>query len=350
MTPRRSRPKRIRPAAVAVVAGAVVLVGASTVPPEVPRGDPACDAERPLAGHDSVTRRFARYTPSRSGFAVSFGNEVSPFRLMSAFVLPGTETEIEALLTGRDTAFEATTFGGTLTRLGPQRWTWKAPAEPGIHLVNICDLDTAETASVRFFVLAPYHGSKVFHGYRIGSYRKVPLHDDPAYAVPTGMVRVTEEDLDTWVSPHFQLRQFVCKQKGPFPKYLVMHSRMLLKLEMLLEQLNDRGIAATSFAVLSGYRTPAYNAAIGNRTTYSRHCYGDAADIYVDDDRDGVMDDLDGDGRITRADAVVLARVVEASRDEPWYAPLVGGLGVYGARPNHGPFIHVDTRGTPARW
>ena len=47
---------------------------------------------------------------------------------------------------------------------------------------------------------------------------------------------------------------------------------------------------------MSGYRTPFYNRSIGNQTRFSRHVYGDAADIYADDDGDGKMDDLDGDG------------------------------------------------------
>ena len=47
------------------------------------------------------------------------------------------------------------------------------------------------------------------------------------------------------------------------------------------------GIDASTFRILSGYRTPFYNRSIGNETHYSRHVYGDAADIYVDEDGDG---------------------------------------------------------------
>jgi hypothetical protein len=42
--------------------------------------------------------------------------------------------------------------------------------------------------------------------------------------------------------------------------------------------------------------------------------------------------------------------MVESMRDEAWYEPLVGGLGIYGPAPHRGPFVHVDTRGRPARW
>ena len=44
--------------------------------------------------------------------------------------------------------------------------------------------------------------------------------------------------------------------------------------------------------------------ALGNETRLSRHLFGAAADVFVDESpADGVMDDLDGDGRITARDA-----------------------------------------------
>jgi uncharacterized protein YcbK (DUF882 family) len=146
------------------------------------------------------------------------------------------------------------------------------------------------------------------------------------------------------------LGQFVSKQSGGFPKYLVLRERLLLKLEMLLEEVRSAGIPATTFRILSGYRTPFYNQSIGNETRYSRHVYGDAADIYVDDDGDGTMDDLDGDGKSTLDDARVLAGVVEELSLKSWYQPFEGGLGLYKPNAAHGPFVHVDVRGSPARW
>ena len=111
-----------------------------------------------------------------------------------------------------------------------------------------------------------------------------------------------------------------------------------------------RGIAASTFRIMSGYRTPYYNRRVGNETSYSRHVYGDAADIYVDEDGDGRMDDLDRDGRVTLGDARVLARVVESMSDRWGDDRFEGGLGFYGATRSHGPFVHVDTRGWRARW
>src|SRR5205085_11688976 len=104
-------------------------------------------------------------------------------------------------------------------------------------------------------------------------------------------------------------------------------------------------------AVMSGFRTPRYNVAGGNtggRASLSRHMYGDAADVFVDNDGNGRSDDLNGDGTVDVRDAEVVGRAAEAV--EKKYPSLVGGVGVYKACCGHGPFTHIDTRGYRARW
>jgi uncharacterized protein YcbK (DUF882 family) len=103
--------------------------------------------------------------------------------------------------------------------------------------------------------------------------------------------------------------------------------------------------------VLSGFRTPSYNSGGGNtagRANLSRHTYGDASDIFIDNDGDGNMDDLNGDGRVNIGDARFIQEAVD--RVERAHPELVGGAGVYPACCGHGPFIHIDTRGYRARW
>jgi hypothetical protein len=80
----------------------------------------------------------------------------------------------------------------------------------------------------------------------------------------------------------------------------------------------------------------------------SRHQYGDAADIIIDANRDGRMDDLDLDGRVTYADLQVLDRAVQLIEHK--YPELVGGLGLYHEMGPSGPFAHIDVRGRRARW
>lgn len=289
-------------------------------------------------------------SPPRPGFALRFGDESGTYRLMSTFLLPGDRLEIEVVLPDPGARYVASVDGGSLAQGGPESWVYTAPDETGVHRIEVRERGSGEAICLKALVLVPYDGETVFRGYRIGSYESIPLRNDPAYSRPEGLFRVTGINEDTWLTPHFQLKQFVCKQAADGSRFLIVGPRLLLKLEAILEELNQRGVEAETLFVMSGYRTPFYNRAIGNRTRYSRHVYGDAADIFVDQDRDGMMDDLDGDGEITRADATVLADVVENMTDESWYRPLVGGLGIYGPAPHRGPFVHVDTRGTPARW
>lgn len=172
------------------------------------------------------------------------------------------------------------------------------------------------------------------------------------YANPRGFIQVTAENKDTHVSEHFQLRDFLTKnQPTVWPKYLVLELRLIDKLELVLNDLASQGIVTTGVTVMSGFRTPSYNSGGGNtagRADLSRHMYGDAADVYIDNDGNGTMDDLNKDGRVDIRDARVMLEAVD--RVERAHPELVGGAGVYSACCGHGPFIHIDTRGYRARW
>ena len=174
----------------------------------------------------------------------------------------------------------------------------------------------------------------------------------PAYAPPRGMVRVTPDNLDLPVSRHFRLRHFVTKgQETVWPKYVLLSPRLLDKLELTIDELNRSGVRVERVGVISGFRTPNYNAGGGDtagRGALSRHMYGDAMDWFVDNDGDGRMDDLNGDGRIDVEDARVIAAAAE--RVERRHPHLVGGIGVYRPTGAHSGFVHIDTRGYRARW
>lgn len=170
-------------------------------------------------------------------------------------------------------------------------------------------------------------------------------------AVPAGFLQVTEANRALQVSTHFRLGDFVTKnQFGVWPKAMVLRESLVDKLELVIAELQAMGVPVTHMHVMSGFRTPAYNAqGLGSgRAEDSRHQYGDAADVFVDNDRDGRMDDLNGDGRVNIADADVMVRAAE--RVEARNPSLVGGVGRYPATSSHGPFVHIDTRGRRARW
>jgi uncharacterized protein YcbK (DUF882 family) len=184
---------------------------------------------------------------------------------------------------------------------------------------------------------------------RISAPRSAP---PDRYRPPSGFIEVTRENADTRVSEHFRLRDFLTHdQAAVWPKFLVLEMRNVDKLELVLSDLQSRGIDVSGVRVMSGFRTPQYNKGGGNpagRAGLSRHMYGDAADIFIDSNRDGVMDDLNHDGKSTIADARVVSAAVD--RVESAHPELIGGAGVYPAESGHGPFIHIDTRGYRARW
>jgi hypothetical protein len=201
------------------------------------------------------------------------------------------------------------------------------------------------------FVLHPFAELRggTLKGYRIGTYQERPLRGDSIYLPPPGFIEVSSRDEDILVSPHFMVGQFLCKQAGD-PKYLALSRYLVVKLEAILEESAKAGYPAQTLHVMSGFRTPWYNQLIGNRTVYSRHLWGGAADIFLDTDGDGTMDDLNGDGLSTVADARILLEVVERVDARGHVGTRPGGLAVYRKNRVRGPFVHVDARGTPARW
>jgi len=191
----------------------------------------------------------------------------------------------------------------------------------------------------------------LLNGYRIGEYPSAPLNGNPLYLPPAGFIEVTRENQDTRVSPHFTLKQFLCKEDTTksFPKYVVLNERLPMKLETVLERVNALGFPVETLHVMSAYRTPFYNHAIGD-VKYSMHQWGGAADIYIDPAKNNRMEDLNHDGRIDIGDSKYLYDEIERLLTRPEHRNLQGGLGYYPATPAHPPFVHVDVRGTPARW
>jgi uncharacterized protein YcbK (DUF882 family) len=190
--------------------------------------------------------------------------------------------------------------------------------------------------------------------YLIGSwpYEAGGRPKSPVYEPPAGLVRVTPDNLNTQLSKHFQLRDFVTKgQVDVWPKYVALSPLLLDKLELTIQELEKAGIPVGDVGVISGFRTPSYNESGGNpagRGALSRHMYGDAMDIFIDNDRDGRMDDLNRDGRVDFGDARVLGAA--ADRVEKAHPKLIGGIGIYRATGAHSGFVHIDTRGFRARW
>jgi Peptidase M15 len=292
-----------------------------------------------------------KFDPKTADFAVAVNGVASPYRETSVFVMPGTTATLEAR-GGPPGTYVLTAKDGIAVQRTARTWRYTAPERPGLYTLKVDPPAKKHAIDMHVFVMVPAAQVKRgwLNGYLIGDYPAATTTQS-AYAPPRGFVEVTKDNEDTRVSPHFKLKQFVCKQdaNAPFPKYVLLDERLLLKLEAILERVNQLGFPVDTLHVMSGYRTPYYNHAIGD-VKFSMHQWGRASDIYVDPHDKDRMADLNRDGRIDIADAKFLYDRIEELLADQRFRDLEGGLGFYPATTAHPPFVHVDVRGTKARW
>lgn len=233
--------------------------------------------------------------------------------------------------------------------------TLATPSRPGIWSLALA-IGEAIRPIADFSVITLKPASAEQNGriglYYIGNWPSARKTAKAIYTPPAGFIEVTPQQQNTYLSDHFRLRDFFPHdQANVWPKYIVVNMKIVDKLELVLTDLEQHGIPSKGVRVLSGFRTPQYNKGGGDpqgRASLSRHMYGDAADIFIDNDGNGSMDDLNHDGRVNIDDARVILAAV--NRVEAAHPSLIGGCGVYSGTSAHGPFTHIDTRGYPARW
>lgn len=128
------------------------------------------------------------------------------------------------------------------------------------------------------------------------------------------------------VTAHFAWSEFTCRSGHQVPDDLRPNTiRLCEQLEVLRAHLGK------SIRVTSGYRDPAYNAAIGGAKR-SRHMTGEAADI-----------------RVAGVGVAVLLAEVEGLIASG--AMRIGGVGVYLPRDRRPlGWLHLDVREGRARW
>jgi len=280
------------------------------------------------------------FTQRTVSFELKLKGKETQLDLNSVFVLPQESYTIDLQSTQW---IELVPYAGQKVERTASGWRIWAPSKTGIYAYTIHNSKTGETVAVHEFVMVPKTEIKQgqLNGYKIGQYPQQKTSAQP------GFIEITPKNKDVQVSPHFKLGQFLCKQAGQYPKYVMLNEALIHKLEHILMALNAKGIACKSLAIMSGYRTPQYNADIGN-VKLSQHQFGNAADIYIDENNDGQMDDINRDGKIDAKDAEKLyALLDDFDRSNP---ETLGGLGKYKANTVHGPFVHVDVRGKKARW
>jgi len=287
-------------------------------------------AESASASNESVTKSSPKLSPVK----LEMRRRADAMDVWHKKLMPGEDYKLP-LKSGQTAKLNGEDFPYSI---------FTAPDDAGNHKLTIFDADGKLARTLTLFVLEPATSidKRGYLGeYRIGFYPR---------NTPKGFIKLEKDEVGLPVSPHFKVGQFLCKQQpGIWPKYVLVSEDNLVRLETLLTDLNEKqNTQAETLFVMSGFRTPFYNTAIGS-AKFSRHMYGDAADVYVDTKpRDGVMDDINGDGQITKDDANFMYDY--AQRLYKKEGLIQGGIGSYKANAVHGPFVHIDARGRAARW
>ncbi len=292
---------------------------------------------------------ISKFDTGRSAFAVKVKGQEIDYREFAVFAMPGERVSIELVKPAG--GLQVNPAAGDMAAIDSTHWAWTAPSRPGYYPIDI-SRDDGTKMRLQAFVMVPadqVHDGWL-NGYHIGKYPRRNLKGREIYTPPAGFIEVTPELARVRISPHFTLGEFLCKQAGGYPKYVVLQQRLLLKLETVVNYLHTQGVPREAIHIMSGYRTPWYNAQLGN-VPYSRHTWGDAADVYIDAvPGDHMAGDLNHDGRDDRHDSALFAADVNRLFRKPQYDYLRGGLGAYPATSRHLPFVHMDTRGFRARW
>jgi hypothetical protein len=268
--------------------------------------------------------------------------------------------------------------GGELNPPADVNGTWtqtgRAPQQPGLYQLVWYDTpeQTGQTLQVLVLGRGEHNSSggkttvKV-NGQSIGQYldpSKSPVkrvRENPNLYAPPQFFTTIEGLENLKLGPDFVLGDLIAFKDyyGSDGKKVYTTERhtnvlpprpeLIDKLVKLRQRLREKGVKVTRFWITSGFRTPDYNRRIGG-AAYSRHCFGDAVDLAIDEDGDHHMDDLNGDGRLDRKDGIVIGDACRELEAEGSVVP--GGIGVYewAGEESVRSHVHIDCRGFPSRW
>ena len=282
--------------------------------------------------------------PSQS-FEIKIGDLETDLAILSVMVRAGETIELEIL---GNTAFQTNPTAGVVTT-NERKLEWKVPDKPGRQCLTISGPDDTVT-NLHAWVKTPWDQESKLGEYAIGKYVEAnPKRPKKKIPLPDGFVKLGDESQHTLLTPHLRAEQFVSKQANSAPHFILFDHKLLIKLETIIEVITERGHKAEDLLIFSGFRTPAYNQSIGNKTVTSQHLYGTAADICIDADRDWQLDDLDGDGTSTNADVHELVKILEEAENR-LPEELHGGMGFYEMKDHRTGFVHTDVRGVKVRW
>jgi uncharacterized protein YcbK (DUF882 family) len=272
-------------------------------------------------------------------------NHYEPFMVKpginSLVVMP--ETTHKVRINNNITILDSATW---LSQQSAEDYLIKAPKTPGFYQIKT-QHESYGSGMLQLIVKTPIDTARVkqINGFQINQYPK-PYKGLAQYSQPQGLIEINKALESRYLSDLVQVKDVMCKQRSGYPKYLLVDTEGLKMLDELYAYLRAQGLKFTRFSFISGYRTPYYNRMIGNGA-HSRHLYGDAFDLYIDENGDHRMDDLNQDGRQDKKDIDYLYQLFLAFLKDN---NRKGGVGKYLPNSRHGGFVHIDNRGFNARW
>jgi hypothetical protein len=337
---RRHRPVTLRGTAVAVLAAVGAAHFARPERPLLSPPDAVAAVTEPAHEPRTPFGRVAKEAFGRSG------------EVRMRFTLPGENIAVPLLLFGDTVALayawipvaDSTAPADARPLEDAERLV--APEEPGFYrLALVRDGRRRILDDVTVTVLVPFAEKRgaLLRGFRLGTYVGERRGASRA-GLPEGFFAVDRELLSLPVSRHLRLRDVLTTPDTPargYPQYATIDTRLVEKLELVIAEVMRQADRPTSprVTVNSGFRPPSYNATVRGAARNSRHQYGDAADVKIDVNRDG---------RFSLAEVRLVQRAVEAV--ERAHPDLAGGMGVYTGGRLRQPYVHIDARGTRARW
>ena len=196
----------------------------------------------------AAVRASDGFDPKVAAFAITYHGERSPYRDAAVVVMPGDVVMFNAV-GGPPGDYAGETEAGALEQHSARQWRWTAPDRPGTYLIRFSGPGKTGSIDAHAFVMLPAsnvrHG--VLNGYRIGDYPAASQKENAKYLPPPGFIEVTKENQDTRISPHFTLKQFLCKEdtSRAYPKYVLFMERLPLKLEAILARVNARPVSSS---------------------------------------------------------------------------------------------------------
>jgi hypothetical protein len=279
--------------------------------------------------------------PQAPSCHLSIDGNALPLNRMAFVVFPGDSV---TLATGEAVTGWSATAGHPATGSG-DTFGWRAPRSHGIFHIDVCCGNQVEKYTVIVPVETCRWRTTRLNSFSIGSYGD----GNGMERKPDYFIEVSSSGMGARISTHLTLGDFLCHVDGRFPQYMALDLRLADKIEATLDAVAEVYPAASSVHNISGFRTPAYNAAIGNDTSESLHLYGKAVDLWIESwPPNDLMDDLDRNKRIDVYDGEYLVDIVRTL--EAQGRVVTGGASAYRWIPSHGPFVHLDIRGSQAVW